>query len=193
MLLPIFRTPTQGTILATLLLDEGREASIADLARAAGVAPPNALREVNALVRAGVLTDRRVGRARLVRADTRSPFLEPLRQILSHTHGPTHLVADALDALPGVQLGLIVGSWAARALGHPGPPPRDLDVVVVGEPPTRELRRVNARLEEQIGVPVQITVLTPTEWREATSGFVQAVQERPRLVVTRHTEGELSA
>ncbi|SFK46870.1 winged helix-turn-helix domain-containing protein [Cellulomonas sp. KH9] len=189
-LLPIFRTPAQGTILATLLLDEDREANIADLARAAGVAAPNALREVNRLVQAGVLTERRVGRSRLVRADPSSPFVEPLRQILSRTHGPAQMVAEALDALPGVEIGMIIGSWAARTLGHPGPPPRDLDVLVVGDPPPRELRRANARLEEQADMPVQITVLAPADWHEARSGFVQSVQAGPHLVVVRRAEGD---
>lgn len=192
-LLPIFRTPAQGEILAALVLDEDHEASIADLARTAGVAPPNALREVNHLVQAGVLVDRRVGRARLVRANPHSPFVAPLRQILSRTHGAARLVADALRPISGIESVVIIGSWAARALGHPGPPPRDLDVVVVGEPPTRELRRANARLEELAGLPVQITVLTPAEWREAGSGFVRTVQERPHLVVLEHPEGEPDA
>jgi hypothetical protein len=38
------------------------------------------------------------------------------------------------------------------------------DVDVVGRPNGRALRRANARLEERLGVPVQITVVTPEEW-----------------------------
>ncbi|KSW18567.1 winged helix-turn-helix domain-containing protein [Cellulomonas sp. B6] len=189
MLLPIFRTPAQGAILATLLLEPGREASIADLARRAGVAAPNALREVNKLINAGVLQDRRVGRSRLVSANKMSPFVEPLTQILSRTHGPVRVTRDALADLPGVELAVIIGSWAARALGHGGHPPRDLDVIVVGDPPTRQLRRINAHLEEALAMPVQITVVPPADWREGRAGFIQAVKERPMLTVVDRTGG----
>ncbi|WHP16847.1 winged helix-turn-helix domain-containing protein [Cellulomonas sp. ES6] len=192
-LLPIFRTPAQGAILAALLLEPGREANIAELAHVAGVAPPNALREVNLLVQAGVLRDRRVGRSRLVSADPGSPFVEPLAQILRRTHGPVLAVREAFATVPDVDRVLVVGSWAARALGHPGHAPRDLDLVVVGHPPTRLLRRVNAQLEEALGLPVQITVLKPDEWREARTGFVTSVRERPALTAVDRTEEKESA
>ena len=60
-LLPVFRSEAQARILAALLLDPSREASIADLARLGGIRPPNALREVNRLIGAGLLKDRRGG------------------------------------------------------------------------------------------------------------------------------------
>lgn len=84
---------------------------------------------------------------------------------------------------PHVERAFIVGSWAARYLGEPGPQPRDVDIVVVGHPAGRDLRRANARLEERLGVPVQVTVVTETDWETQASGFVQDVRSKPLVGV----------
>ena len=182
-LLPIFRSEAQARILAWLLLAPEREQPIASLAPVAGVAQPNTLREVNRLVQSGLLRERRAGNTRLVAANRASPFYEPLVQILGRAYGPAHAIPEELADVPGIDRAVIVGSWAQRFHGEPGPPPRDVDVVVVGTPDRRALRRANARLEDTLGVPVQLTVVPPEEWEEQTSGFVQDVRSRPHLQV----------
>lgn len=182
-LMPIFRSDAQARILAWLLLGPDREQPIATLAPVAGVAQPNTLREVNRLVAAGLLRERRAGNTRLVAADTTSPYYEPLVQILGRAYGPAHVVPEELAAVSGIERAVIVGSWARRFHGEPGPPPRDVDVVVVGTPDRRALRRANAHVEERLGVPVQITVVSPDEWTRQGSGFLREVRNRPHLTV----------
>jgi predicted nucleotidyltransferase len=182
-LMPIFRSEAQARILAWLLLAPEREQPIASLVPIAGVAQPNILREVNRLVEAGLLRERRAGHTRLVAANTSSPYYQPLVQILGRAYGPAQAVPEELTDVPGIDRAVVVGSWAQRFQGEPGPPPNDVDVVVVGAPDRRALRRANARLEERLGVPVQITVVTPKEWDEKSSGFLADVQQRPHLTV----------
>jgi predicted nucleotidyltransferase len=189
--MPIFRSAAQGRILAWLLLSPDREQPIATLVPVAGVAQPNVLREVNRLVEAGLLRERRAGNTRLVAANTSSPYYQPLVQILGRAYGPASVVPDELAEVAGIERAVIVGSWAQRFQGEPGPPPNDVDVVVVGRPNGRALRRANARLEERLGVPVQITVVTPEEWDERRSGFLQEVQDRPHLTVIDSSTGEM--
>lgn len=177
---PIFRSDAQARILAWLLLAPDREQPISSLAPVAGVAQPNALREVNRLVQSGLLRERRAGNTRLVAANTESPYFEPLVQILGLAYGPGHTVPEELADVPGIDRVVIVGSWAQRFYGEPGPPPRDVDVVVIGAPDSRALRRANARLEEKLGVPVQLTVVSPEEWEQQSSGFIQDVRSHPQ-------------
>ena len=182
-LLPIFRSEAQARILAWLLLGPDREQAIATLAPIAGVAQPNTLREVNRLLDAGLLRERRAGNTRLVAANVDSPYFLPLVQILGRSYGPAQAVPEELRQVSGIDRALIVGSWAARFLGEPGAPPRDVDVVVVGQPDRRALRRANARLEERLGVPVQIITMAPEEWDEQGSTFVRDVRSKPHLEV----------
>jgi len=67
-LAPVLRSETQARLLAAVLLQPDREASIADLARETGSDPGNLHSEVERLVQAGILADRRVGRTRLLHA-----------------------------------------------------------------------------------------------------------------------------
>jgi predicted nucleotidyltransferase len=185
--MPIFRSEAQARILAWLLLMPEREQPIATLADVAGVAQPNTLREVNRLVEGGLLRERRAGNARLVAANTESPYYEPLVQILGRAYGPAVAVPRALAEVSGIELAVIIGSWARRFRGEAGPPPNDVDVIVVGSPSPRALRRANAQLEDQLGVPVQLTVVAPEDWAEQATGFLRTVHSSPQLTVLDNT------
>lgn len=79
---PIFRTDTQRRLLAELLFDDNPEPrTLTDLARAVGVEQTTVMREANRLIEAGLLTERRIGRARTIEIDEKSPFAAPLRQL----------------------------------------------------------------------------------------------------------------
>ena len=182
-LLPIFKTEAQARILAWLLLNPERELPISHLGEAAGLSQPGTLREVSRLVEAGLLAERRIGNTRMVRAETNSPYFEPLSNILTRTHGPVTLVPNALDQVPGVDRVIVVGSWAARYSGEPGPTPKDLDIVVVGEPDRRTLRAANRALEIKLGLPVHITTVAESDWRARQTGFLKQINELPHVVL----------
>lgn len=175
-LMPIFRTEAQARTLAWLLLDTTREQPISTLVDVAGVTQPSVLREVNQLVAAGLLAERRSGNTRLVRANVDSPYFEPLVSILMRSFGPVDVVPDELGDIGGITEAHIVGSWARRFHGHAGPPPADLDVIIVGHPDRRAVRRAASALEERLKLPVQITVVGDHEWSAAESAFLRQVQ-----------------
>ncbi|MGH8828210.1 MAG: hypothetical protein ACRDVZ_11580, partial [Jiangellaceae bacterium] len=170
-MLPIFRSEAQARLLAWLLLDTDREQPISKLAPVAGVAQPNTLRELNRLVTSGLLIERRAGNTRLVRANTASPYFAPLVAILARAYGPASVVPDMFADVAGVDQVVLIGSWAERLLGTPGPPPRDVDVVVIGDPGRRALRAVNRELEERLDQPVQVTAVSADEWESASTAF----------------------
>ncbi|MFD7161349.1 hypothetical protein ACFV9C_42655 [Kribbella sp. NPDC059898] len=182
-ILPIFRSQAQARILAWLLLVPAREQPIATLAAIAGIAQPNTLREVNRLVECGILRERRAGNTRLVSANLESPYYEPLVQILGRAYGPADAVPKALSSVPDIERAVIVGSWAQRFHGEPGPAPEGVEVIVVGSPPPRRLRAANADLEECLGVPVRLTVVASMEWDAPTTGYLRAMRSGPCLTV----------
>ena len=76
-LLPLLRSRLQGEILATTYLSPEQEFSVTELARRASVTVKAAAHEVARLVDAGLLADRRLGNARLVRRGALSPSRYP--------------------------------------------------------------------------------------------------------------------
>jgi DNA-binding transcriptional ArsR family regulator len=113
-LLPILRSRQQGEILAWLLDDADREASLTELSRRLRVPASSVHREIQRAERAGLIVSRRVGQTRLVRANKQSRFLAPLRQLLVMSFGAPERLASALSNVSGVQSAHIFGSWAAR-------------------------------------------------------------------------------
>ena len=181
-LLPLFRSDHQGRLLALVLFDADRELSVAELARRLGVNHATVSREVDRLEGAGIVTSRRLGQLRLVRAAPESPVAAEVRSLALKAFGPAYVIADAIGEMPGIVGAWIYGSYAERAHGTVGPPPQDLDVLVVGAPDRDALYRAARSAGEQLGREVNVTVRSVGEWEEPT-GFLRAVKEGPLVDV----------
>src|SRR5690349_7391050 len=179
-LLPLLRSRLQGELLARVLLHPDREYSITELAMAFGVSMTTVLREVGRLTEGGILEDRRLGRNRLIRARTDTPLYRPLTDLIAVTFGPLPLLTEALSKLPGVTEAYIYGSWAARYNGEPGPPPGDVDVLVVGSPDADALFDLAERVSRQLAREVNVHRIAPESWSTSTTDpFITSVRERP--------------
>ena len=181
LLAPIFRSDGQARLLAELLLTGG-ELSLTELAERIDLAYATVHREAQRLLDAGVLRERRVGRSRLMSANPDSPIVDPLRQILIVTTGPSVLLAEALRPIGGISSAFIYGSFAARMTGVPGPPPQDVDLMVVGSPEVDAVHDACDVVQDQIGRPVNPTILTPDEARNRTA-FLTEVAASPTVVL----------
>jgi len=180
--LPLFRSEGQARLLTHVFLSYGRpDAPLAEIARELGLDPGGIAREATRLEQAGLISSSRVGRQRHLRANTDSPYYEPLRDLLARAYGPPRLIGGALDQLGGVEKALIYGSWAARYHNQPGPPPNDLDVLVVGNPQRRALARSARELSEQLGLEVDPHVVSLADYEQGTSGFLRTIKQGPHI------------
>ena len=132
-LLPLLRSRLQADLLTLVLLNPGKEWTLSELASRIQSTVSSAQREVARAERAGVITSRRVGNARLVTA-ARSPLTGPLTELLLRSFGPRQVLAEELAGVAGIEDAYIFGSWAARYAGQQGRPPADIDVLVIGAP-----------------------------------------------------------
>jgi predicted nucleotidyltransferase len=181
-LLPILRSQQQGEILALLLGDPDLEVSLTGIARLTGAPHPSVFREVERAERAGLVTSRRVGNTRLVRADVSSPYYAGLAEVLTRAFGVPAVLAGELAGVSGAVSALVFGSWAARHAGRGGSRPvGDIDVLVLGDPDRDALYEAAGRAERRLGRPVQVTV-RDASWLESGSGsFHDTVTSRPML------------
>lgn len=177
-LLPIFRSALQGELLAHVLGRPDRSFTVVELARLCNADASTVSREVSRLVTAGLIEQSRAGRTRVLRANQASPYFPELSVLVIKAFGPARSAAAALTSLPGVSRIVVFGSWAARAAGETGPPPRDLDVLVVGKPSRVRAHRVADELGERIGLPVQLTFASDQEWQEVGVGVIQEIRRR---------------
>lgn len=188
LLTPFVRSDAQGAVLAETLLDPSLELSISEIARRAGVLPAVAHREVSRLVDGDVLRDRRSGNNRLVRANTDHPLWSLMSQLVAETYGPVPVLRDLLQDVPDIQESYVYGSWAARRSGQPGPPPRDVDVLVIGTPPRTDLLDVADAARARLHLDVNIHRTPPEAWKAKDDPFLATVASRPLVALTRPEE-----
>ena len=183
-LAPLFRSDQQMRILAVLFADADEALSIGEVARRADVAQATASREVARLAEHGLVVTRPFGRNTLVTANWHLPWARDLRSILVQTVGVLGQLADALADVPGVEEAFVFGSWAARYTGEPGPPPRDIDVLVVGDATLRSVRRACRGVEAGLQVEVSPTVIDRAAWMtKRPTPFVVQVKRQPLVPV----------
>ena len=186
-LLPVFRSQHQAELLTWLLLHPSSEHSVTELAAHLGVPVSTLHREIVRLDTAGLVTSRTQGRNRLVRAATDHPAADALARLLEITFGPRVVVAEEFD-LPGVQRVVIFGSWAARYDGQAGPPPHDVDVLVIGTADRATLYDAADRAQARLGIEVNPVVRTPQQWDDPDDLLVTQIQASPFVVALDRTQ-----
>jgi len=169
----------QGDLLALTYLNPEHEYSITEVAGRIGASVKSVQQEVSRLVEAGLLTDRRMGTSRLVRAAKDSVLVRPLTDLLAVTYGTLPVLTRVLADVEGIDQAFIYGSWAARHRGEPGPPPGDVDVLVVGDVDPDVLDECARAAEEVLHREVNVRRIRPGAWESETDPFVRTVRSRP--------------
>ncbi len=177
----MLRSDTVGKILAELFLTPERHVTLSDLAKAVGTSLPTAVREVDRMVAAGLLSEERVGRARRVWPNLDSPLFGALAELIALTYGPKPVLEAALAGTDGVERAYIYGSWAARYLGEAGRPPNDVDVLVVGQPDADELFALAEEARGKLHREVNVRSVRPVAWsnHDSKDAFLAHVRSRP--------------
>jgi predicted nucleotidyltransferase len=106
-----------------------------------------------------------------------------MSQIVAETYGPAPLLRNLLAELPGIREAYIYGSWAGRRAGQPGPPPRDIDVLVVGNPPRIDLLDVADAAQQRLHIEVNIHTTTPEAWAAKDEPFLLTVASPPLVAL----------
>lgn len=182
-LLPIFRSHLQGRLLAWLLPHPEREVTAAELAEVLGSDQSTVSRELNRLVQAGLLTERRIGRSRVVAAHTSSPYYEELSSLVLKAFGPAEALGEELPRIAGVDKVVVFGSWAARYCGETGPVPNDIDVLVVGTPDRTDVYRAARSLTDRLALDVHTVIVRPEDWELGEERLFKEIRGGHHVIV----------
>jgi predicted nucleotidyltransferase len=174
-------------LLAWLLIHPDQEFSLSELSRTLGVKLTTLHRDAGHLAQAGVLTERTLGRNRMMRPNPAHPAIQPLTRLMEITFGPRPVIAEAFA---GVEADLVVifGSWAARYAGQPGPTPHDIDVLVVGAPTRASVYDAADAAQAKIGLPVNPVIRSVAQWHGSDDKLVAQIRESPYLIVLGENE-----
>ena len=182
-LFPIIKSDAQGLILAQLFMLEDQFFGISELAKFAGVSVPTAMREVDRLLEANLVTEKHFGRTRAIQANDAHELFPSLRKIISYTYGPAAVLPSVLFGIDGLEQAFIYGSWAARLSRQSGPEPRDVDILLVGYMNRIEAARAAAKAERKLDREVNVQFVSNYEWEKSESGFIRTVKSRPLVEI----------
>ena len=182
-LFPVFRSAAQAEILGATLPYPTREQTISDLSHRLVIPLATVSDEVGRLVSAELFTTRKVGRSNLLTPNASNRLLAPLTEIVLNTMGPHRLLRDVFANLAGVGHLLIYGSWAVRYKGEAGPPPNDIDVLVVGTPDRTAVYDAAEEVERRIGLPVNPVIASPTRWADHDDPLMTQIKSSPTVAI----------
>jgi DNA-binding transcriptional ArsR family regulator len=177
-LLPILRSRHLAEILALLLLHPDAEYSLSEVAGELHLPLTTVQREMTRLSSARLIRERRVGRSRLVSADPASRYTKPLTELLTLSFGPHFVISEEFRSVDAIAVA-IYGSWAARYEGIAGRAPNDVDVLVIGEVPRRDLYEAAERAEQRLRLPVNPVVCSLPRWFAASDPLIQQIRSAP--------------
>jgi predicted nucleotidyltransferase len=185
---PLIRSKAGSAILAHTHLQPDQEFYLRELVRATGMAPRTIQLQIDRLVRAGILSERRHGNRRYLRAGIGHPLFAPLREIVLKTSGIVPLIREALGSA-GISVAFVFGSAASGTTGAGS----DIDLLVVGNASPREIVRRLHETQERLGreiTPVVWTRKELTARRRRRDHFLARVLANPRLMIV-GTDDEL--
>lgn len=172
---------SRKAILSRMFLDPGEEHHLRHLVRLTGLAPRTVQQEVDRLVEADLLVERRSGNRRYLRANERHTLFRALREIVLKTSGLGDVLRDALGT-DGIDFALVYGSIAA---GVPGAG-SDIDLLIVGSLGLRDAVRRLQPAHDVLGREINPGVWTRSEFerrRNEKDPFLERVLAGPTIPV----------
>lgn len=165
-----------------LLGDPELELSLTEVANRTEAPLPSVHREIKRAEAAGIVTSRKVGNVRMVRANVESPYYVGLADVLTRAFGVPAVLADELRSITGIERAYVFGSWAARHAGEPGSRPvGDVDLLILGAPDRDVLYEALRRAEQRLGREIQATIREPSWLSNGEGSFHATVTSKPMV------------
>jgi predicted nucleotidyltransferase len=151
---------TRQAILGAMLIDPARSWYLSDLARHLGVTPSSLQRELQSLVRGGILGRNADGNRVYFRADPDCPFLSELRGIFLKTVGLRNVLQECLEPLQDrIRVAFVYGSMARSQERSAS----DVDLMVIGSVGLSQIAPALKQAEDWLGRSVNPSVYSAKE------------------------------
>lgn len=184
-------SPTRQAILTTLFLRPEKAWYLSELASSLGTRPSSLQREIDALVRVGILEKRIDGRRSYLKANENSPIFPELRGLIEKTSGIVPMLGEAIAHAKGVRFGFIYGSLARGEETAAS----DVDLMLIGSLSTMDITPRLRRVEKAVGRQINPTVFTLAEFSRnlnQKNHFLRTVMRNKKIMLA-GTQDELEA
>jgi predicted nucleotidyltransferase len=179
-------------VLGLFMLNPEKRFYFRETVRLLGDTPGSLQRELKSLTKAGILAMEPIGIQKFYRANTKSPVFAELRQIARKTFGLIDVFRDVLRSQLGNQ---VDAAWIYGSIARSDDTSAsDIDLMVIGSLPFRELVSTLKPVEDIMQRPVNPTLYSADEFRAKLlekNNFVLSVMESEKLFIL-GTEDDLA-
>jgi DNA-binding transcriptional ArsR family regulator len=182
-------SPTRQAILTTLFLRPDKDWYLSELAASLGTGPSSLQREIDALVRVGILEKRVDGRRSYIKANQDSPIYPELHGLVEKTSGIVPMLREAIASTKGLKVGFIYGSVARGEEGASS----DVDLMLIGSLSTMDISPKLRAVEKTVGRQINPTVFSRDEFAKSLTQknhFLRTVMRNKKIMLV-GTEDEL--
>jgi predicted nucleotidyltransferase len=145
MLEKLIRSTAGVKLLGVVLFEDSLH--LREIARRAGISPPEAKRELDMLVSIGLLQSKPIGRQLFFSKNESCSFFQDLKNLYLKTEGVVPMLKEALGGIEGIRFSFIFGSMASGK----DKPTSDIDLLVVGEMDDEALSKRIFGVQKSIG------------------------------------------
>lgn len=171
---------TRARLLSIFATNPREEFLASQLILRSGLSETSVRYELPRLVHLGLVRERKVGQEKLYRANDTHPLFPEIKQMVYKTAGLGEALRQAIGEISGVIAAFIYGSVAKGTEN----PQSDIDLFILGSPKRSPLSSALRRAEERIGREINLTSMTPAEWRErraANETFTGELLRSPKI------------
>lgn len=173
------RSKITQAVLGYFMLHEDAELYVNEISRRLGLDDGNLSRKLRELERVGLFKSRERGNERYYSLNDSFPLLKEYRRIILKTVGIEKTLQDALRRLPGLERAYLFGSYAANRMD----PASDIDLLVVGNHDTVDLRRQIAEIEKSIDREINTISMSQAEYqrRLKSDPLVRSIEKAKKI------------
>lgn len=163
----------QGVLNATISHPE-RWWYLSELAAYLGTRPSSLQRELSALVKSGILQERREGARRYFRVQDQSPLFPELQRLFEKAYGVVPTLQDLLKSFSDRILFAFLFGSVARSEEHAL---SDIDLMIIGNIGLADLSPRLRKSEARLGRDINVMCYSPAE-------FLQRIKEKDHFLHT---------
>lgn len=178
----LFGSKTRLNLLAWLIMHPGESFYIRQLASILGQFPSPIIRELRKLEKLGLVTAESRANARFFSINEHSPLFPELQSLILKTVGVGEEIRKSLKNFQEILFAFIYGSFAAGEAG----PQSDIDLLIIGEVPPKELTITIRKIEMKIKREIQFSVFPFREFQsklKAGNPFLNQVAKSPKIML----------
>ncbi len=173
---------TKALILGLFFTNEKSSFYTGEIGRALGKKPGTFQRDLESLVKEGVLESEYRANARYFKLNEDFPFYYEYKSIISKTTGAAGAIKNRMKGINGIRYAFIFGSYASGSENVMS----DIDLFIIGGPDEDNLIKIINGLENSLKREINYKIMTADAFKKsikAKDPFIQNVYDGKKIMI----------